>query len=285
MLPGQTDQACGAIGIVVPLRRIVFWGSLKARRRGHGAAVFFPYPFICKDVYAQMQTQEFEHQAATPYQAVIFDLDGTLLNSLEDLADAANAALEGFGFPRHPVASYRQFVGDGVRVLLRRALPEQERTEQAVTRCLEVFTKEYRQGWNRKSVPYPGILELLGWLRDQGLALAVLSNKPATFIQEIMDYYFADWGFDPVYGASPEFPRKPDPAGVERIADKLGLPPAKMLFMGDSNVDMQTAKNAGAFAVGALWGFRGADELAKAGADLLLEHPMDLTTWFGQERK
>ncbi len=226
-----------------------------------------------------MQKRVSPDEAATPYKAVIFDLDGTLLNSLEDLADSANFSLSACGFPEHPVASYRQFVGDGVRMLLQRALPEESRTEETISRCLEVFNKEYRQGWNRKSVPYPGIPELLDWLRDQGLALSVLSNKPHTFIQEIMDYYFSDWNFSPVYGASPDFPRKPDPAGVGLIREQLSVEPGQVIFMGDSNVDMNTAKNAGVLAAGALWGFRGAEELARSGADLLLEDPLGLSSW------
>ncbi len=218
-------------------------------------------------------------KAATPYKVVIFDLDGTLLNSLDDLADSANASLHACGFPEHPVSSYRQFVGDGVRMLLQRALPEEKRTEETVSRCLEVFNKEYRQGWNRKSAPYPGIPELLDWLQKQGLALAVLSNKPHTFIQEIMDFYFSSWSFDPIYGASPDFPRKPDPAGVGLITEKLSVDSGEVIFLGDSNVDMCTANNAGVMAVGALWGFRGAEELSQAGAGLLLEDPLGLASW------
>lgn len=226
-----------------------------------------------------MQKSEQKTKIATSYKVVICDLDGTLLDSLEDLADAANVALNAFGFPEHPVASYRQFVGNGVRVLLQRALPEEARAEETISRCLDIFTREYRRNWNCKSKPYPGIPELLDWLQEQGLSLAVLSNKPQTFIQEIMDYYFSDWKFEPVYGASEAFPRKPDPAGVSLISKQLAVEPGEVVFLGDSNVDMNTANNAGVTAVGVLWGFRGAEELAGAGADLLLEDPLGLASW------
>ncbi len=239
----------------------------------------FEYHIIRRTYSSYMQNNTHENSTAMPYKAAVFDLDGTLLDSLADLADAGNAAMKAFGFPEHPVTSYKHFVGNGVRVLLQRALPEDARNDENLERCLKIFNEEYHQHWNRKSAPYPGIPELLDWLQDQGLALAVLSNKPQAFMQEIMNHFFSAWKFDPAYGASDAFPRKPDPTGLSLVAEQLSVKPDEILFLGDTNVDMNTANNAGAVAVGVLWGFRDAQELTEAGAKLLLEDPMGLTNW------
>jgi phosphoglycolate phosphatase len=208
-----------------------------------------------------------------PFRAIIFDLDGTLLDTLEDIANAANHVLLARGFPPHPNRDYRTLIGDGVVQLIARALPEAHRDEATVRVCVSAYTQEYARTWNAQTKPYPGVAEMLDALTARGLKRAVLSNKPDHFTQQCVAELLAPWAFDAVLGASDRFPRKPDPASALEIARQLGVPPAQCVYLGDSGVDMQTARAAGMFAVGALWGFRGRDELLKDGAQHLISQP------------
>jgi len=210
------------------------------------------------------------------YRAVLLDLDGTLLDTLEDLADSMNAAVGRLGFPPHPVAAYRYFVGDGVVNMALRALPEDHRDEATVARCVEEMRRIYAEHWADKTRPYPGVPELLDALAERGVGTAVLSNKPDDSTRLCVAKLLPRWRFDAVLGVSEAVPPKPDPTGVRRIAAQLGVPPAEFLYLGDTNTDMQTATEAGMFAVGALWGFRTADELLASGAKVLIERPGDL---------
>jgi len=210
------------------------------------------------------------------YTVVIFDLDGTLLDSLTDIANAANEVLAESGFPVHAVDAYRFLVGDGVAMLFERALPEMRRETALIERCVEAFRKTYEHHWNQRSRPYEGIAEMLDALVRSERKLAVLSNKPQEFTERCVREFFAKWPLAPVYGQRAGVPRKPDPAAALQIATQLGAAPAECLYLGDSLVDMQTACRAGMFAVGALWGFRPRSELEAHGAAAVVAHPREV---------
>jgi len=207
------------------------------------------------------------------HRAVVFDLDGTLLDSLEDLADSMNAVLARSGHPQHPVPLYRYFVGDGMANLVRRALPEGRRDADAVGAGLEAMRAEYDRRWAAKTRPYPGVPELLDGLTRAGIPMAVFTNKPDDFAGRMVDELLAPWPFTAVLGLRPDMPRKPDPAGALAVAAKMEADPQTCLFLGDSSPDMIAARAAGMLAVGALWGFRGRHELVASGAQALVEEP------------
>lgn len=210
------------------------------------------------------------------YKAVLFDLDGTLLDTLEDLAEACNRVRAGLELPPHPLDAYRQFVGNGARKLVERMLPETMREFDAVEAALAAFRQEYAACWQAHSRPYPGIAEMLDALTAGGLRLGVLSNKPDFFTKLFVSTLLGRWPFAPVLGQREGVPKKPDPAGALESARLMDVSPAETLFVGDSGVDMATAKAAGMTAVGVLWGFRGADELKANGADALAAEPGDI---------
>lgn len=209
-------------------------------------------------------------------KAIIFDLDGTLLNSLTDLADAVNRVLKGYNLPTHKPEAYRYFIGDGAQMLISRALPEEQRNEQMIQDCLEAFKKDYAQNWHNQSALYPDIAGLLDRLSEQGIRLAILSNKPHEFTRQCVDYYLSRWTFDIVLGQSASLPQKPHPAGALHIARETGIAPASFLYAGDSGVDMQTAVSSGMYAIGVLWGYRPAAELRANGADVLVSRPIEI---------
>lgn len=207
---------------------------------------------------------------------MLFDLDGTLLDTLEDLANSTNAALSQLGFPPHPIDAYRYFVGDGVRNLILRTLPEAHRDEATVAKAVDLMRRIYGEHWADKTRPYPGVPELLDALAERGVKVAVLSNKPDDTTKLCVARLLPRWRFDAVIGQSKSVPPKPDLAGVRAVVAQLAVPAEQFLYLGDTNTDMQTANAAGMFAVGALWGFRPADELREAGAKMLIERPADL---------
>jgi phosphoglycolate phosphatase len=214
------------------------------------------------------------------YKAVLFDLDGTLLDTIEDIAYAANRVLAWRGLPVHPKDAYRAAVGNGARHLMERVLPEINRDPGTIEECFAAFLKEYGEHWNVRTKPYPGVPEMLDALQARGLKMAVLSNKPADFTRNCVYEILSKWKFDPVIGAENGIPSKPDPAGALAIAERLGIPPEGFVYLGDSGVDMKTANAAGMFAVGALWGFRSREELQQEGAKILLERPQDIISLF-----
>jgi phosphoglycolate phosphatase len=210
------------------------------------------------------------------YQAVLFDLDGTLLDTVQDLADSVNIVLRRFGFPEHPTESYKYFVGDGVDQLAYRALPENHRDEATVTKCITAIREEYSRRWANNTRPYEGIPELLDTLTARNTRMAILSNKPDDSTRATVSKLLPDWHFDPIVGASPSVPMKPDPEGALEIARSLNIPPNAFLYLGDTGTDMRTACAAGMYPVGALWGFRKADELTESGAKTIINDPGEL---------
>jgi phosphoglycolate phosphatase len=210
---------------------------------------------------------------AMPYRAVLFDLDGTLLDTLEDLADAANAMLREAGYPEHPVEAYRYFVGEGVSTLIRRAVPDSARAPEVLAECERVYRANYARTWNVKTRPYDGVPEMLDALAERGLEPAVLSNKPDDATRRCVAEFLDRWEWAVVRGHRDGVPHKPDPAAALEIARRLDLPPSDVLYLGDTGIDMRTAVAAGMFPVGALWGFREAEELTEHGARALIEEP------------
>lgn len=210
------------------------------------------------------------------FKAIIFDLDGTLLDTLDDLADAGNRVLAEAGLPVHATDSYRYFVGDGLVTLIQRILPENMRSTATVQQVAEAFRDTYATNWNAKTKLYAGVAEMLTELERLGLSLNVLSNKPDDFTKICVREFFGDTSFVHIIGNRTGVPKKPDPAGALQIAESLGLDPADVLYLGDTATDMQTAVRAGMFPVGALWGFRTARELEESGAKRLVGHPAEV---------
>ncbi|MFC1609934.1 HAD family hydrolase [Myxococcota bacterium] len=208
--------------------------------------------------------------------AIIFDLDGTLLDTLADLAASANHMLIVLGAETHATDTYKQLIGDGIRTLVRLALPDKLRDRETVTRGVELMRDEYGRRWSDATRPYPGVEELLSELDARRLPMAVLSNKPHDFTREIVSTFLGNIPFRRVIGARPSAPKKPDPTTALEIAASIDAIPGRTFFVGDSGVDMKTAVNAGMVPIGVSWGFRTADELRHAGARILLGKPSEL---------
>ncbi len=208
--------------------------------------------------------------------AVIFDLDGTLLDTLEDLGGAVNRVLAGQGFPTHPLAAFRWFVGDGSRMLMTRALPADQRSPRLIERCLATLLTDYNQNWHQKTRPYDGIEALLAALTARRIEMAVVTNKPHQFTGQMVTHYFPGVPFRAVLGQQEAIAKKPDPVQALAAARTMGAAPEACLFLGDSGVDMETARRAGMAGVGAAWGFRTVEELRGAGARYIIDRPLEL---------
>ncbi|HIV67998.1 MAG TPA: HAD family hydrolase [Candidatus Butyricicoccus stercorigallinarum] len=206
--------------------------------------------------------------------AIIFDLDGTLLDTLGDLRDAANDALRRRGLPLRTTEEIRRFVGNGVRNLMRRCLPAGSPDEE-IDAALADFKAYYAAHLCDTTAPYDGIPELLTVLRKRGIKVGVLSNKLDSATQQLIRHYF--YGkVDVAFGEHSGVPRKPDPTSCRMVMEQLGVRPEEVLYVGDSGVDMRTARNAGLTAVGVTWGFRSRSELIDNGADLLADLPVQI---------
>lgn len=215
-------------------------------------------------------------------QAIIFDLDGTLLDTLADLTAASNTALAAVGLPPQPAEAYRLLVGAGVRNLAIRSIAaaggcaREAVTDTEIERFVAAFQAAYNQGWAIETRPYPGIRDMLQGFRAAGIQLAVLSNKPDHFTQEILAHYFPGDHFAIAYGKLEGWPVKPDPALALEICRLLAVDPARTVLVGDSDSDMQTAVRAGMQPAGVLWGFRSEEELRTNGARWLASDPLHL---------
>ena len=206
----------------------------------------------------------------------IFDLDGTLLNTIEDLGYAANHALQANGYPTHSIASYPFFVGNGVRRLIERVLPEDARTEATIDRLLVTFKEYYNDHNTDYTKPYEGIPELLSLLSSRGVAIAVASNKYQAATEKLISHFFPTLSFIAVEGQKEGVPVKPDPSIVFEILAKAKTPKADTIYIGDSGVDMETARRACVDSVGVTWGFRPEKELVENHADTIVNSPGDI---------
>ncbi|MFA6506557.1 MAG: HAD family hydrolase [Treponemataceae bacterium] len=210
------------------------------------------------------------------FKAIIFDLDGTLVDTIEDIAAAVNSALVSFGFPTHASGDYYRLVGNGMRNLVRNAAPVDFSDEAVLDACVAQAVREYAEKPAVFSKAYPGVPELLNELRARKMPAAILSNKPDGLTLLVVKAVLGNHSFSAVQGEKTGVPRKPDPTSALAIAALLGAKPREVLYLGDSDVDMHTARNAGFFAAGAAWGFRGSEELEAAGAQAMIESPIDL---------
>ncbi len=211
------------------------------------------------------------------YKAVIFDLDGTLVDSLADLSDSVNLMLESYGFPTHEMEQYRYFVGNGSKKLMERTLPrDKAASAEFVEEALVKYKAIYKERLLEKTRPYNGVRELLAELKSRGIPLAVCTNKHNDAALTIVKILFAPGTFEEVLGDRPGFPKKPNPATPLEIASHLGVKPDEVAYLGDTSVDMETAVHAGFLPVGVLWGFRPEEELVKNGAKVLLKAPLEL---------
>lgn len=209
------------------------------------------------------------------YQLAILDLDGTLVNSIEDLANAVNHTLTEMHYPIHPLEAFYHFVGNGVKKLCERALPA-DAPEEAAEQLLSQFYAYYEAHCLDCTRPYEGVLPVLDSLKADGVRFAVASNKPQRFAETIVTHFFGNERFDQILGSNDTRPRKPSPKILQEIMSACGVSPEEAIMIGDSDVDIETARNAGIDSIGCTWGFRGKTELRRAGAVYLADTPLDL---------
>lgn len=209
------------------------------------------------------------------FKGIIFDLDGTLVNSLEDISDAMNKVLQGLNFPTHTYDTYQYFIGSGLRNLVSKALPVTNNSDEQIEICFECMINEYREICTLKTKPYDGIVELLENLTSQNIKMAVFSNKADELTKKIASEIFPNH-FDTAVGLSTEALKKPNPFEALEIGKKWNLKPEEILFVGDSDIDMQTAINANMVPVGVTWGYRTEEELKNSGAKLVVNTASEL---------
>lgn len=221
----------------------------------------------------------------TQQRAVIFDLDGTLLDTLNDLATSGNELLASRGLPTHPVDAYRIFIGDGMGKLVQRIFPEEIRPAdgEETELILAEYRAAYEKNWQATTTMFPGMAELLDQLKADKVPIGVLSNKSHDFTLKCVGAFLSDWEWDVVLGARDGVPRKPEPEAAIEAAEKAGALPENCYFVGDSNVDILTAVNAGMHAVGVSWGFRSVEELRDAGAEVIIDTPHELLNYMNHE--
>lgn len=210
---------------------------------------------------------------------LIFDLDGTLVDSLKGIAASLNHALAASGLPTHPSSAVRGFIGNGARVLIQRATPA-DASDGLLDSVEMAFKTNYDSTWPDGTVTYPGIDGLLQSLQTRGYPLVVLSNKPHPFTEAMVSRMFPTIRFTSVLGQRPGIPHKPDPAGAIEVAGSMGRLPQDCAVIGDSTMDVETARNAGMHAIAVTWGFHDRERLVAAGADFLVESPIELLKRF-----
>jgi phosphoglycolate phosphatase len=209
---------------------------------------------------------------------LLFDLDGTLIDSLADLAEAVNRMLDDHSYPRRELSLFPEYIGDGMRVLVQRALPDDVTDDAVIDRCVLDYQAHYETLWHDQTVPYPGIVETLAELRRRGVAVGVLSNKPQHFTELCCAHFFPGC-FDLVLGAREAVPRKPHPGAATGVAEHFGVALSEVAYVGDSGIDMEFAARAGMHGIGVRWGFRSEAELLAHGARQLISTPDELLVW------
>lgn len=209
------------------------------------------------------------------YSTIIFDLDGTLLDTLQDLANAVNYAMRQMGYPEHSLDAVRSFIGNGIRVLIRRSVPDGV-SEDDYEKTYSIFTKHYLEHVADFTKPFDGIPEVLDTLKKNGCRLAVVSNKSDEPAKKVVANFFGDV-FDMTVGKMDCFPTKPQPDSVLYVIKTLGVDKTDCIYIGDSDVDVETAHNAGLECIGVTWGNRSVDELKTAGAEYIVNEPKEIT--------
>lgn len=209
------------------------------------------------------------------FKGVIFDLDGTLVNSLEDISEAMNAVLISLNYPTHSYDVYQYFVGSGLRNLVSKALPEAHNNSNQIDICYDLMVAVYSKVCTNKTKPYDGIIELLDHLSSNNIKLGVFSNKSDDLTKKVTATIFPNY-FESVVGLTTELLKKPNPIKAIEMSETMGFKPEEILFVGDSDIDMKTATNANMPAVGVIWGYRSKEDLLSSGAKYILNHPSDL---------
>lgn len=211
------------------------------------------------------------------FKGAIFDLDGTLLNTIDDLTDAVNAAMEQLELRKLSVNEVMSRVGNGFKVLLERSIPQDKRTAENINLAYDVFVRRYEQCYADKTSAYDGISELISELSDKGIKMAVNTNKRADYAQKLIELHFGVFPFIEVLGEGMGYPKKPEPDGALNLAKLMDCEPGEVVYIGDSQTDVATGKNAGMPVIGVSWGFRGRDILKECGADYVVDEPHEIT--------
>ena len=210
------------------------------------------------------------------FKAICFDLDGTLINSLTDIANCTNEILLNRGFPSHSINAFRFFVGGGVKNLIKLSLPKEARDHFIIEECQKDFESKFREHWNKNTTTYKDVPELLDELVNLKIRLTILSNKPNEFTSMAVNRLLPNWEFEAVLGQLDDIQKKPNPEGFFKIKKKLQLTSKEYIFLGDTGTDMKTAVAAGCYPVGVLWGFRSEKELMDNGARSIIKKPLEL---------
>ncbi len=208
-------------------------------------------------------------------KGIIFDLDGTLLDTIADLAYSVNTVLTHYGYRTHPVEAYKQFIGDGMTMLIQRAAGANG-TEDEITKLVAELKDEYAKNWNRETKPYPGVHDLLKELSNKKISIAVFSNKSHEFTVAMAEHYFPDTAFSVILGLQDSIPRKPDPYGGLLIARTMGIEPSHIAMIGDSVTDIEMAHTCGMYSIGVSWGYRPVTLLLQHHPNAIAHAPGDI---------
>ncbi len=211
------------------------------------------------------------------FKAFIFDLDGTLVNSIQDLADSVNFSLSKQGFDTLSIDEVRQRIGYGIDKLVISSLPKKyQNNNKIIGRSLEMMAQHYSISWKKHTVLYPKIDQLLDILMMKNISISILTNKPEPFLLEMVEFLMKKWDFDSIIGGSLKFPLKPNPQSTTEIIKSLNCDPSEVAFIGDGDTDIKTAIGAGITPIAVTWGFRTVEELQKAGAEIFIDEPLEL---------